>query len=67
MIQKKGTLFSVGYEEKDIQDIQDIRKTPITTSYFAYLLNQTPFTELRSLKKNVMVKTFLKKSILFKL
>ena len=47
-----GTLFSVGYSEKDIQGIQDIPKTRNTT--FAYLLNQTVFYG------NLMVKNIFK-------
>ena len=39
----QGTLFSVGYSEKDIWDIQDVQETPNTKSYHTYLLHQTPF------------------------
>ena len=45
-----GTLFSVGYLEKDLQDI---RKTPNTTSYFTYLLNQRPFHGAQISKEKV--------------
>ena len=37
-----GKLFSVGYSEKDIQDIQDIRKAPNTKSYVTFLLHTIP-------------------------
>ena len=37
-----GILFSVKYSGKDIHDIHDTQKSPKTTSYFGYLLNQTP-------------------------
>ena len=40
---RSGTLFSFGYSEKDIRDIQNTKKTPNTKSYRAYLLHHTTF------------------------
>ena len=40
---RKSWIISVGYSEKDIQDIQDIRKKPNTNRYLACLLHQTLF------------------------
>ena len=56
----QGTLFSVRYSEKDIWDIQDIKKTPNTKSYHTYLPNKHLFTEIRSLKRKFMVKKVFK-------
>ena len=56
-------MFSVGYSKKDIQDIQDIQKTANTTSYFAYLFNETPFYGTYVSKEKFMVKLFLKSEI----